>query len=175
MIPWRDTSSVLTEVHRARYTAGWTPMGAINAGPYRGDAVVEIADERGRSYAGDCTMVREDVAALDNPRGDGCARDAAGCGCLGGTPRRGPGCRPEHRGLGAVHPRGVPVRAQGSGSVPGARITSRTTATEAFRYSRAQGVGGVTRSALAAMPLPFSVGITASVPKRCCGSFRNEA
>jgi hypothetical protein len=62
---------VLTEVHWARYTAGWMPMGAIDAGPYWGGAVVEIADERGRSYAADYRMVREDVAALDNSEATG--------------------------------------------------------------------------------------------------------
>lgn len=77
----------LAETRRARYAVGWTPLGAIDAGPYRGGVVVEIADERGRSYAAvppECLeqlqeimdpdeyrMVREDVAALDNPEAAG--------------------------------------------------------------------------------------------------------
>lgn len=77
----------LAETRRARYAVDWTPLGAIDAGPYRGGAVVEIADERGRSYAAvppecldrlqeimdvdDYRMVREDVAALDNPEAAG--------------------------------------------------------------------------------------------------------
>jgi hypothetical protein len=79
--------------------------------------MVEIADERGRPYAADYRMVREDVAALDNLQGDGCARDAAGCGCPGGTPRRGPGRRPEHQGLGSVHPTRGPERRYGWGHI----------------------------------------------------------
>lgn len=77
----------LAQTRQARYTVSWTPLGAIADGPYRGGAVVEIADERGRSYAAvppecldrlleimdadDYRMVREDVATLDNPDATG--------------------------------------------------------------------------------------------------------
>src|SRR4051794_9999552 len=77
----------LAETRRARYAVGWTPLGAIAVGPSRGGAVVEIADEHGRSYvavppecldrlkeimdANDYRMMREDVTALDNPEATG--------------------------------------------------------------------------------------------------------
>jgi len=66
---------------------GWTGMGAIEEGPYRGGAVVEVDVDGDRAYTAippealdrlrglldeqDYRMVREDVAALDNPEAHG--------------------------------------------------------------------------------------------------------
>ncbi len=66
---------------------GWTGFGAIEEGPYQGGAVVEVDVEGDRAYAAippealdrlqglldeqDYRMVREDVAALDNPEAQG--------------------------------------------------------------------------------------------------------
>jgi len=72
---------------REGYSVEWTPQGAIAEGPYRGGVVVEIDDDRSRSYVAvppelldrlrelmdeqDYRMVREDVTALDNPEPHG--------------------------------------------------------------------------------------------------------
>jgi len=77
----------LRETRQAGYTVEWTPEGAVAEGPYQGSAVVEVTDTRTRSYVAvppealhrlaeimeerDYQMLREDVAALENPEGHG--------------------------------------------------------------------------------------------------------
>ncbi len=69
------------------YTVEWTPEAVLTVGPYRGGTVVEIVDERGRSYVAvppealdvlarlmapeDYRMVREDIANIHNHEGHG--------------------------------------------------------------------------------------------------------
>ncbi len=69
------------------WTVGWTGLGAIEEGPYCGGAVVEVDVDGDRAYtaippelldrlqgvmpARDYGMMREDVAALDNPEAHG--------------------------------------------------------------------------------------------------------
>lgn len=77
----------IAATRREGYSVEWTPQGAIAEGPYRGGVVVEIDDDRGRSYVAvppelldrlrelmneqDYRMVREDVTALNNPEARG--------------------------------------------------------------------------------------------------------
>jgi len=78
---WADTL-------RARgWTVHWTPLAAISQGPYRGGSVVEVDVDGDRGYvavppelldqlvalidAQGYRMLREDVAALDNPQARG--------------------------------------------------------------------------------------------------------
>jgi len=77
----------IAATRREGYSVEWTPQGAIAEGSYRGGVVVEIDDDRSRSYVAvppelldrlqelmdeqDYRMVREDVDALDNPEGHG--------------------------------------------------------------------------------------------------------
>jgi len=69
------------------WTVGWTAEGALDEGPYRGGVVVEVDVRDDRAYVAvppelldrlrevldeqDYRMVREDVAALDNPTAAG--------------------------------------------------------------------------------------------------------
>ncbi len=69
------------------WSAGWTGGGAIEEGPYQGGAVVEVDVEGERAYAAippelldrlqevlpadEYRLVREDIAALDNPQAQG--------------------------------------------------------------------------------------------------------
>jgi hypothetical protein len=85
-IPFDEWVQVLRD---HRWTVHWTAEGALVAGPYQGGAVVEVDAEGERAYvavapeclerlaevmdAAEYQMVREDVAALENPHGLGLA------------------------------------------------------------------------------------------------------